>query len=168
MRQRLCLALALLLVLNLPAAAQELKPFVAGSIKEITAARQGKPFILGMWSLSCAHCVADLEIFKQLARKYPGFDLVLISTDTPEQEAAIADILKQYNLGQPDAKQKRQGKVESWIFADSYSERLRFEIDARWYGELPRTYFYDAAGKALGVSGVLNAKATELWVNNIP
>ena len=35
------------------------------------------------------------------------------------------------------------GKVEQWVFADPMPERLRFEIDRRWYGELPRTHFYD-------------------------
>ena len=157
--------LFLALGLNAAHAAPETRPLLRGSFQKIVAAHSGKPFIVAMWSLTCTHCIADLEIFRQLAAKYPAFDLVLISTDTPEQEAAIARTLKQYKLGKEDAKQKRPGKVESWVFADSYAERLRFEIDAQWYGELPRTYFYDATGKGRGISGVLDAKETELWVN---
>lgn len=158
MRQQLCLALFLMSVLIFPAAAHEPKPFVVGSIKEITAARQGKPFILGMWSLTCTHCRGELALLSGLLEKHPDLDLVLVSTDTPEEGDAISTTLGQYGLG----------GAQAWVFADPFVERLRFEIDPKWYGELPRTYFYDAAGIARGVSGVLNARETELWVNNIP
>lgn len=163
--------IALLLVSGLSAAsaAQPDTQFLQrGSYQKILAAHAGRPFVVAMWSLSCTHCAADLEIFGRLANKYPGFDLVLISTDTPGQEPAIARTLGQYHLGKSTAKPKRLGKVESWVFADSYAERLRFEIDAQWYGELPRTYFYDASGTARGISGALNAQETELWVSSLP
>lgn len=160
--------LFLALSFNCASAAQAPQFLQRGSYPKIIAAHSGRPFIVAMWSLTCTHCVTDLEIFERLAKKYSSFDLVLISTDTPEQEAAIAGTLKQYQLGLPEGKHKRQGKVESWVFADSFVERLRFEIDAQWYGELPRTYFFDAAGKSRGISGALDAKETELWVSNIP
>lgn len=143
-------------------------PLVRGSYQKIIAAHAGQPFIVALWSVSCTHCAADLEIFGRLAKKYAGFNLVLISTDTPEQEAVISRSLKQYQLEQTGPTQKRAGKVESWVFADSYTERLRFEIDAQWYGELPRTYFYDANGKATGISGVLDAEKTEQWLLGKP
>lgn len=144
---------------------QQTQPLKRGSFKQIVAAHAGKPFIVAMWSLSCAHCGADLEIFERLANKYPQFNLVLISTDSPEQDADIKRTLVKYQL-KPAA--KRQGKVESWVFADSYTERLRFEIDSQWYGELPRTYFYDAGGKATAISGVLDEAKTEQWVQGKP
>jgi thiol-disulfide isomerase/thioredoxin len=143
-------------------AAPETQPLLRGSYQKIVAAYAGKPFIVAMWSLSCIHCGADLEIFGRLARKYSAFNLVLISTDTPEQEAIIARTLKRYDVGLTG--QKRPGRIESWVFADSYTERLHFEIDPQWYGELPRTYFYDANGKAVAISGVLNEAQTERWL----
>ncbi|HUX62574.1 TlpA family protein disulfide reductase [Sulfuricella sp.] len=154
MRQRLCLVLALLLVLIPPAAAQELKPFVAGSIKEITAARQGKPFILGMWSLTCTHCREELVLLSDLLKKHPDLDLILISTDTPEEGEAISATLRQSGLG----------GAEAWVFADPFAERLRFEIDPKWHGELPRTYLYDSSHKAQAFSGKLDALQMEQWV----
>ncbi|MDZ7584148.1 MAG: TlpA family protein disulfide reductase [Thiobacillus sp.] len=153
MRQRL-LALALLSALILPAAAQELKPFVAGSIKEITAARQGKPFILGMWSLTCVHCQKELALLSGLLKKHPDLDLVLVATDTPEEGEAISARLRQTGLG----------GAQAWVFADPFVERLRFEIDPRWYGELPRTYLYDPSHKALGFSGKPDPRQLEQWL----
>lgn len=144
---------------------QPIQPLQRGSYKKIIAAHAGKPFMVAMWSVSCTHCGADLELFHQLQQKYPDFKLVLIATDTPEAEDVIAGALQRYQL-LPAAADKPAGKVESWVFADSFSERLRYEIDPQWYGELPRTYFIDANGKARGISGVLEGKATEQWVRD--
>lgn len=162
----LTLAFFLNLGVNTARAAPQVQLLQRGSYQKIIAVHAGKPFIVALWSITCTHCAADLEIFERLAGKYPEFNLVLISTDTPEQEAEIATTLNKYHLGQ--ANKNLAGKVESWVFADSYTERLRFEIDAQWYGELPRTYFFDSKGKQTGISGVLDEKKTELWVRAKP
>lgn len=158
-------ALLLLTVANGAVASQATQPFVRGSFKKIVAAHTGKPFIVALWSISCTHCSADLEIFEQMAKKHSNFNLVLISTDSPEANVIIARTLAKYHLGLAEAGHKRAGHIESWVFADTYTERLRFEIDAQWYGELPRTYFFDAKGLPTAVSGVLDATATEQWLS---
>ncbi|MGE5027237.1 MAG: TlpA family protein disulfide reductase [Betaproteobacteria bacterium] len=153
MRQRI-LALALLSALIHPAAAQEIKPFVSGSIKEISAARQGKPFILGLWSLTCAHCREELALLSGMVKKHPDLDLVLVSTDTPEEGEAIGATLRQSGLG----------GAQAWVFADAFAERLRFEIDPRWHGELPRTYLYDPFHKVQAFSGKPDAAQMAQWL----
>lgn len=145
------------------AAAEFTQLLQRGSYKKILAAHQGQPLIVAMWSVSCTHCGADLEIFQKLAARHPQLKLVLISSDTPEQKALIEQSLNKYNLGPRNAK-NLHGKVESWVFGDSFTDRLRFEIDPQWYGELPRTYFIEANGKIRGVSGVLDEQETAAWV----
>lgn len=135
-------------------AEQETRPFVRGSYERIVASHTGKPFIVSFWSLTCTNCREDLALFGKLARKYPGFNLVLIATDSPDQNKEIEQTLQRYRLEH----------AESWIFADSYAERLRFEVDKEWYGELPRTYFYDARGHATALSGTLDHAQTERWI----
>jgi len=152
----------LALSVNSAFADAEIQPLLRGSYKKIIAAHVNKPFIVGLWSVSCTHCAADLEMFERLLKKYPGFNLVLISTDTPEVKPVIARTLNRYHLGSTG--NKGLGSVESWVFADSYTERLHFEVDSQWYGELPRTYFFDAKGKVTGISGVLNEQQTESWI----
>ena len=154
MRQRIFLLLALLLALAPPVAAQEIRPFVSGSIREITAARQGKPFILGLWSLTCTHCREELSLLAGMVKKYPHLDLVLVATDTPEEGEAIGAALSQSGLG----------GTEAWVFADSFAERLRFEVDRKWHGELPRTYFYDATHAMTAISGKLDRQRLDLWM----
>jgi thiol-disulfide isomerase/thioredoxin len=150
------LAVCWLLLASTESFAAELRPFVPGSMKQILAARQGKPFILGAWSLSCVHCRDDLQLLGRFVRKHPALDVVLIATDTPAETAALSATLKQYGLQ----------RAEAWVFADEFSERLRFEIDRNWYGELPRTWFIAAGGESQGVSGKLDVFHVEQWVQD--
>jgi len=135
-------------------AAQEIKPFVRGSYQQIIAARQGKPFIISFWSLTCSYCMVELGMLKKLARKYPKLDLVLVSTDTPEEEKLVSATLEKAS---PE-------KAEAWLFADSYADRLRFEVDKHWYGELPRTYFFNANDEVTAISGKLDEAELERWI----
>lgn len=152
---RLGFWLALLFVMQSGALAEtQIKPFVRGSYQQIVAAHSGKPFIVGMWSVNCTYCGAELAMLKKLVAKYPKLDLVLISTDTPQEEKVITATLAKYSLH----------KAEAWVFADSYAERLRFEIDKEWYGELPRTYLFAADRSSKGVSGNLEQYELESWV----
>ncbi len=140
-------------------AAQEVKPFVRGSHQQIVSARAGKPFVITFWSLTCTNCRDDLAMFGKLVQKHRSFDLVLVATDTPEQKQEITSTLQHFRLGRAGL-----GRIESWVFADSYAERLRFEVDPQWYGELPRTYFYDAQGRAQALSGTLDHDQIERWI----
>lgn len=157
--KRFCALMALFLavwsIAPAPAwAEQEIKPFVRGSYQQIIAARQGKPFIVSFWSLSCGYCKVELAMLKKLARKYPRLDLVLISTDTPEEKILVSATLAKI----------ASSKAEAWLFADSFADRLRFEVDKGWQGELPRTYFFSAKGEVNAISGELEQKEVEQWV----
>lgn len=147
-------ALLLCLGAACASAAQEVKPFVRGSHQQIISARAGKPFVMAFWSLTCTTCRDELAMFGKLAQKYRSFDLVLIATDSPEQKQEIVSTLQHYRLD----------GAESWVFADSYAERLRFEVDPQWYGELPRTYFFDADGRSTAISGKIDHDQFEHWV----
>src|SRR3990167_11139534 len=89
-------------------AAQEIKPFVRGSYQQIISVRQGKPFIINFWSLSCSYCKVELSMFKELVKKYPQLDLVVVSTDTYEEMGSVSGTLETFSLG----------KSETWLFAD--------------------------------------------------
>ncbi|BCB25165.1 hypothetical protein SKTS_00510 [Sulfurimicrobium lacus] len=154
MRRTLGFILIWIWAYSAQAASPAPRPFVPGSMKEVASAHAGKPFILAFWSLSCIYCKANLEQLGKLLEEYPQLPLVLVSTDTVEESAAIAAVLDKYGLGQ----------AQSWVFADSFVERLHFEIDRRWRGELPHTYFYGATHQARVVSGKLDEAETVNWI----
>lgn len=150
----LYLMLALLAADGVHAEAVVLKPFQPGSIQHIVEARDGRPFILTFWSLDCTHCRAELEQLAGLAKRHPQLDVVLVSTDTPAASADIRAALRRY--GSPRAAQ--------WVFADGFVERLRFEVDPGWHGELPRTYLYGPGKHREAITGRLEPDRLARWL----
>ena len=43
--------------------------------------------------------------------------------------------------------------AENWIFSDGFAERLRFEIDPAWQGDIPRTLLISRDGKITTIEG---------------
>jgi len=131
------------------------QPFRADSLERITEPRSGEPFLLVLWSLDCPPCHRELSHLGQLGHRLDQEALVLISTDGPEHHAQVSDTLAKHGLE----------AFESWAFADGFAERLRYQVDPQWYGELPRAYFYDAGHRREGVSGALSLERLERWTD---
>lgn len=141
--------LVLLLSFNFCAYGQaDLKPFVSGSYQQILANNAKKPFMLVVWSIDCSSCIKDMTLLNEIHKENPALKIVMLAADEPAAGEQVKQLLNKYKM---DA-------VENWLFADENSDRLRFEIDPKWYGELPRTYFFDALHQRTGVSGVLSKK----------
>jgi thiol-disulfide isomerase/thioredoxin len=153
--KRLGLVLALLLA-AWPALAGELRPFVRGSWQELRQAHAGRPTVVHLWGLTCAPCIAELPQWGKLARERSDLQLVLVAADQRGEDAGP--------LGAALAK-AGLADAESWGFADRFAARLRFEIDPRWQGELPRTLLIGADGEVTSVSGVADLAAVRAWLD---
>lgn len=151
---RLLSLLAVFSLASFAALAGEVRPFVAGSLAGIAAERQGRPFVVAFWSVGCTHCPKELKALGALKKAHPKLDVVLVAADSPEEAPLTAELAAKYGLG----------KAEQWVFADALPERLRYEIDPRWRGELPRTHFYDAGHRVEAVSGVVAPEQLARWV----
>ena len=151
---------ALLIVLGLGLtsaalpAADSARPFVAGSYREILAAQRDRPLIVAFWSLACAHCLEELPILRTWAERHPQARLVLVSTDAAENSAAVTAMLRTHRLA----------RHESWVFADDLPERLRYEIDPRWRGELPRSTLRGRDGTVYTIVGKLDPVELDRWL----
>ncbi len=157
MNVRVWLRLATILgsfVLTAPLAAQDIRPFDAGSLEKIVAAHKSRPFVVAFWSLTCPPCREELALLGDVFQGESARDLVLVSVDAPEESAAIATVLAQHRLA----------GVEAWVFADAFTERLRYAIDRQWQGELPRTYLHGADGTVQAVSGRLSPQKLRQWI----
>lgn len=149
--------LVVVLALLLPMAAQagELRPLERGSWQMLRQAHGGRPLVVHLWSLTCAPCLAELAEWGRLTRERPGLDLVLVTTDAPDQAKRVASTLARAGLG----------SAESWAFADPFTERLRFEIDRQWRGELPRTLLIAADGTVERLSGAVGTGPVKDWLD---
>lgn len=134
-----------------------LRPFVSGSAAAIVAAHGERPFILSFWSVDCAPCRTELTELARLADAHPELDIVLVATDPPGAAEAVQAVLAQH----------APARAERWIFADPFGERLRFEVDPRWHGELPRSYLYAAGRVRQTVSGMLDARRLERFLEQV-
>lgn len=152
LRNALLTAAVVLFVCAAARAQEPLRPFDATSLNGVLEQHAGKPFVLALWSIHCAPCREEMAYWKEFRQRYPNVPIVLVSTDLPEEWSDVRRFLVRYD----------PGPVERWAFADEYVERLRYSIDPKWRGELPRTYFYDANHVAQGRSGKIDVG----WLND--
>lgn len=141
-------------------AANEIHPFVSGSFAQILEQREDKPFALVLWSVDCPSCYKELEMLGEFSRQYTELDIVLVSTDIEATQDELQIILARYKL-------ENHENIESWVFSGASDERLRFEIDRNWYGELPRSYFFETSEKKQVVSGILSERKLIKWMKKI-
>lgn len=153
-RRLACLLATLALAATALAHDTPMRPFAAGSLAEIRAAREGRPFILFVWSAGCEPCRQQLPLLRELALMKPRVPLVLVSTDGTGLTKSAVQALSQHGLEHED----------NWIFAQAESPALRREIDPAWDGKLPRTYLYDAAHGRQAISGRLDRGRVDGWV----
>ncbi|MFO1447240.1 MAG: TlpA disulfide reductase family protein [Opitutaceae bacterium] len=147
------LALLGLLSVRIAAAPRtEVSSFTAQSFASIQQAHAGRPFILSFWSVSCEPCRREIAVLADLHRKYPTVPILLVAADPPSVRKDVVRLLGTFALG----------GIERWQFGDESVERLRYSVDKRWAGELPRTYFFTATHERTAHSGVVDAK----WLND--
>lgn len=142
----------MLLAWKVTAAQIEVRPFTPMSYASILKEHQGKPFLLVFWSLECPPCYQELKLLGELGagRAFPA---VVVSTDGVDAANQIAEVLERFGLEGVDAR----------VF-DGAPMPIRFAIDRTWYGELPRSYFFDAAHQRKAVTGIIDRDTIGHWM----
>lgn len=149
-------ALFVLAVLLVPAAGMtaEMKPFLRGTWAEIIKAKAGQPAVVHFWGLTCAPCLTELPHWAALKKERADLALVMIAADpAPEDVADLKATLARAGLD----------SAESFAFADGFVDRLRFEIDPKWRGEMPRTILIGHDGKATVLPGLADLAYVRKW-----
>jgi hypothetical protein len=89
-------------------------------------------------------------------KEHAGVDVVTISADiVPNLPDATQSMLDNAGLR----------KAENWIFSDGFVERLRFEIDPTWQGDIPRTILVSRNGTAATIEGSAEMHDLEKWAD---
>jgi len=127
-------------------ASADFKPFVKGSFSQIKERIAQENSIVIFWSESCGACLKEMPLWQNLSIESPEINLVFISTDDIENSNDLDVILKEYNLE----------KEESWAFADSFVERLYFDVDRGWQGELPLIFMFSETGEENKMLGLVD------------
>lgn len=146
----------LLAVVSAGAQAADLQSFGRGSWSKLRAAHDGQPTVVHFWGLTCAPCLVEMPEWGKLQAERPDMRLVMVAADpVPQDPARVSDMLARANLA----------KAENWTFTDRFNERLRYEIDPAWAGELPRTLLIDRDGKETVLTGVADLAEVRAWLD---
>jgi len=147
-------ALILALMLAAVPAAAETRPFVKGAWSAMVKAHAGRPLVVHFWSLTCAPCLVELPLWRELRQRHPEMTLVMVATDSIEDSVRLERVLARAGLSD----------VASWAFADDFAQRLRFEVDGTWQGELPMTRLIDRRGDGQTLVGSLTPSVLADWL----
>lgn len=139
--------IAAMLVLPVYAKTPSIQAFEPGSMSEIVAAKKGAPFVLVLWSLDCEYCKASLEALRQEQAKRKNLRVVTLATDSiADPEAVVLIGKKLVSLGMT---------ANAYAFGEAPPEQLRYAVDPKWRGELPRSYWFNARGESVAHSGLI-------------
>ena len=144
----LCSCAILMGMLDAAAAEPAIKPFGPDSFAQIAASANGKPQVVMVWSLDCSYCEPSFKALADAQRR--GLKVVTIATD-PVDDAEATDLIRR--------KLAKSGlHAETWAFGPAPAEQLRYAIDAKWRGEMPRSYWFDGKGQVRAYSGLITSE----------
>lgn len=150
---------ALLTTVSIWSAQAETRPFGRGSWEKLRAAHAGQATVIHFWGLTCGPCLVELPEWGKLKAARPDLHLVLVAADPlPQDPERLEATLARAGLA----------GNESWSFTDRFYERLRYEIDPSWAGELPRTVMIDPAGRSTVLPGVADLVQIRAWLDAQP
>lgn len=115
-----------------------LTPIDESGFIKLLAANKGKVVLVDFWATWCEPCRAEMPQLASLAPKLRarGFEMVTISTDEPEREAAAAKVLKENNVA-----------GTTYIKKTNDDDKFYASVAAKWGGTLPAMFLYDRSGK---------------------
>jgi thiol-disulfide isomerase/thioredoxin len=153
----LSLALALMAPLAATQAAQvQVREFQRGSFQEILHEYPGQPIIVHFWGLSCGPCLVELPEWGRLLHERPDLHLVAVHADRlPSDFSFLTERLDDDGLA----------KAQNWAFGGVPAERLRYEVDPSWRGEIPMTLLIAADGTAQRILGTADMAKIAGWLD---
>lgn len=140
-----------------PAAALEFKPYGRGVFAKLRETHVGRPFVAHFWSVTCPPCVAELPEWAKIVAQKQGLDVVFVNADQSGDQPRAAARLEKAGLA----------ALIHYGFADDFADRLYFEVDPSWRGELPYTALVDAEGQLVTVTGTLDDPLIVEWLGKI-
>jgi thiol-disulfide isomerase/thioredoxin len=148
----------MLLLASLPAAlaseGSKLIAFERGSWQRLLHSHAGRPTLVHFWGVTCGPCKVELPELGQFMKQHPDVDVVTIDADlVPNSDAAALSMLQDAGLS----------SAENWTFSDGFAERLRYEIDPAWQGDIPRTMLITGNGKITTIEGSTEPSALQKW-----
>lgn len=131
-----------------------LKSFERGSWRRILRAHAGRPTLVHFWGVTCGPCKVELPELGEFMKEHRSVDIVTIDADlVPNSDAAALSMLQGAGLS----------SAENWMFSDGFAERLRYEVDPAWQGDIPRTILISSKGDMATIEGSAEPSILQKW-----
>jgi thiol-disulfide isomerase/thioredoxin len=154
MLRNICAGAALALCAASPAFAFDFQPYGRGAFGQILKAHAGKPLIVHFWSVTCPPCLVELPQWAKLLEERKGVDVVFVNVDDDEERPRAEARAEKAGLG----------KGTHYGFSDNFVEKLYFEADKGWRGELPFTALVATDGAVTTVAGAIDDPVVAKWL----
>ncbi len=112
----------------------------ADGVRRLMENESDKLRLINVWATWCGPCVVEFPELVVIHRMYKGrpFELVTVSSDSPEQEGEVLKFLQQH-----------QAAVRNYLFDSEDQYALVDAIDPDWSGALPYTVLVEPGGKVV-------------------
>jgi thiol-disulfide isomerase/thioredoxin len=132
--KRAILWLAAMALIAQPKAA----PVDEAAFPKLVAAHKGKVVLVSFWATWCVPCRKEMPELVKLEEKLRarGLDVVTISADLPEREAAALKVFGENHVSGP-----------AYLKKAADDDKFYDSIDPQWGGVLPALFLYDRSGK---------------------
>jgi thiol-disulfide isomerase/thioredoxin len=148
------MALAIFSFAATSAFAIDFKPYGRGAFAQIAKAHAGRPLIIHFWSVTCPPCIAELPQWAKMTAERKDINIVFVNVDSEEDRARAEARADKAGLG----------KAAHYGFADDFVEKLYFEADTTWRGELPFTALIAPDGGVTAVTGAVDDPLVTKWL----
>jgi thiol-disulfide isomerase/thioredoxin len=132
----------------------KLKSFERGSWQRLLQAHSGHLTLVHFWGVTCGPCKVELPQIGEFMKRNPSVDVITIDADlVPNSDAAALSMLQGAGLS----------SAENWMFSDGFAERLRYEVDPAWQGDIPRTILISRKGDVATIEGSAEPSLLQKW-----
>ncbi len=133
----------------------EFKPYGRGDFDQISHLQAHRARIIHYWSVTCPACIAELGQWAKLINEHRDINIIFINTDDNEDRERAATRLEKTGLS----------NAIHYGFSDSFVEKLYYEVDKSWRGELPFTVLISASGSRVSITGAIDDPHFIAWLN---
>lgn len=138
----------------------------AAGVEALRENKTDKLRLVNLWATWCGPCLAEMSGLVEIGRQFEtrGFDMITISTDSPEAKGKANLLLRRFNAAMPKLTElsvKEEARTTNNYLFEGDTDALAEALDPEWQGTMPHTVLIAPGGEIVHrISG--EADITEL------